>query len=86
MRALRSRFGVETAEEYRALELIRSGEFEKVEVLLKDGSISRIRTTARPEEKARITDLLQQHDYQTLTITKTGGEVVSIKQEASLKP
>jgi hypothetical protein len=86
MRELRSSFGVRTPEEFQALQLIRSGDFESVEVVLKDGTISRIRTTARPDEKSQIADLLQQHDYQTLTVTKRNGQIVSIQQEAVIKP
>lgn len=86
VRALRQQFGVRSAEEFTALDMIRSGDFDKIEIVLKDGTIDRIKTTSHPDVKVRVAELLQQHKYQKITITQREGQVMTIEQEATTKP
>lgn len=75
-----------TPEEAEVLEIIRSGDFERVEVTAPDGKVETIRTTARPGAAARLEDLLTEHEYQTLTVVKKDGQVRNVVQEVTLKP
>lgn len=76
----------QTNEEREILQLIRSGDFAKIEVVLRDGNVDRIRTTTHPDVESHIAELLKQHDFQTLQITTRDGQVVSIEQQAVKKP
>jgi DNA-binding transcriptional MerR regulator len=88
LRQLREHFGVQSREEFEVLQLIRSGDFEKIEVVLKNGKIRTLNTSrsfAEPE-KEDLTALLRDHDFQTITLTKRDGEVVALRQSVPHKP
>ena len=79
---LRQQFGARNTQEFEVLQLLRSGDYEKVEVMLADGAIRTIKTNAKLKEAEHkdLTELVRQHQYQTLTVTTRGGRVVSINQ------
>ena len=62
--------------ERRVLELIRSGDFTKVEIEMRGGAIKTIRKSRRVDAESRIAALLDEHDFQRVTITKQDGKVV----------
>ncbi len=76
----------ETPEEVEVLQMIRSGEYERVEVTSPNGEIETIRTTLRPDAGSPIKMLLQQHPFQNLNLSVKDGEVVSISQEVTTSP
>ncbi len=82
----RNQFSVRTPEELAVLQMVRSGRYESVEIVLKDGTIKRIKTTEHPDAYTRVADLLGKNEYQTITITEHAGRVVAIRQEISVKP
>jgi DNA-binding transcriptional MerR regulator len=74
-------------EESEIIQCIRSGEFAKIEVLMKNGVIKTIRTdrhVTRPDQQD-LTDLVRQHDFQTITLTRRDGRIVSIDQTVPMK-
>ena len=82
---VRKQFGASNAREFRLLSDIRSGDYESIEVISKDGEVSRIITKQRHETGANIAALLESKDFQSVMITKTNGSVVSVVQEVSEK-
>lgn len=75
-----------TDAERRVLELIRSGDFTKVEIEMRGGAIKTIRKSKRVDAESRIAALLDEHDFQRVTITKQDGKVVLIEQDSTEKP
>jgi len=75
-----------SAEERLVLDLIRGGEVDKVEVVLRSGDVETIRTTARVDAAADLTQLLSGEPYQRLTVLKKNGTVVLVEQELTMKP
>lgn len=85
MQAIRALQEPRTREEAMVLDLIRSKEVEKVEVVSPSGEVETIRATSKFDPTTRFAELLGQ-SYQKLTITKRGGRIVSIEQEVTTKP
>lgn len=85
LREMRSMFGVNSPDEYRVLQHIRSGDFESVEIVMKNGKVRTIRTTKNHKSTESINELLRSKDYQKLTLVTKAGEVVSIQQQATEK-
>lgn len=86
MNEVRKRFGASSPAEFEVLQAIRSGDYDSVEVVLRDGSIDRIKATATPSTESDLIQLIESHDYQTISITKRDGHIVSIKQQPSFRP
>jgi DNA-binding transcriptional MerR regulator len=87
LREVRQKFGARTPEEFEVLQLVRSGEYDSVEIAMKDGEVRTIRTgrhVAQPDQHD-LTELLRQHDYQTIKVTTRDGRVVSIEQNVPKK-
>ena len=80
LRELRQSLGVRTPEEYDILQMIRSGDFDRIDVEMKNGEIRTIRTTKQvtDPESEDLTRLVLQHEYQTLIVTRRNGRTVSI--------
>jgi DNA-binding transcriptional MerR regulator len=81
MHAQTARFG-----EFALLQLIRSGDFEKVEVTTGDGKVKTIRSTRRVDPRVSLDDILRQGDFQSVRVVQKDGKVVSIIQEETIKP
>ena len=86
MEEIGAQFGVRTPEEFEILQLIRSGDYDRIEITTRNGAVEVIRTTFHPETTARLTELLRAHDFQQLTVTKRDGKIVSVEQVATRKP
>ena len=80
---LRRLHGAASAEERRVLDLIRSGEFRSVEVTLRDGEIRTIRTTGSRKNDVGIIELLAEHDFQKIIVTKSDGKIVVVEQQVT---
>lgn len=85
MREMRSAFGVESASEFDVLQLIRSGDFERVEIVAPNGKIETIRTTSNPDPGADLDQIRREHPFSTLTVVQRNGKTVSIEQVATIK-
>ncbi len=69
------------------LEMIRSGNYSRIEVTARDGTIDRIKTTANLGNVAdQIDSILREHKYQTVSVAMKDGRVVNVIQEISQKP
>jgi DNA-binding transcriptional MerR regulator len=75
-----------TAEERFVVDLIRGGEVDKIEIVLRSGDVETIRTMARTDAAADLAQLLDREPYQRLTVTKKDGVVVNVQQELTFKP
>jgi hypothetical protein len=85
MHAVQALHKARNREEVYVLDLIRSKEVEKVEVISPDGEVKTIRATTKVDPTTRLSDLLNE-PYQRLTVTKRGGQIVNIEQEVTTKP
>jgi DNA-binding transcriptional MerR regulator len=86
LKKYRLQFGATTAEEYEVLQMVRSGEYERVEIVSPNGKIRTVKGTKRPDVSENLQDLLRRHDYQKITVTKRDGQVVNVEQEVLSKP
>ena len=74
--------------ELRVLQAIRSGGphlFRTVEVIIEEGEVRTIRTTTNRTETEKLTDILSEHAFQKLVVTKRHGVVIAIEQQATQK-
>ena len=85
LREMQAMHKARNPEELFILDLIRSKEVEKVEVVSPDGEIKTIRATNKVAPTTRLSALLDE-PYQRLTVTKRGGKIVNIEQEVTTKP
>jgi DNA-binding transcriptional MerR regulator len=85
MSEVRSTFGVRSPEELEVLQLIRSGEYESVEIIAPDGRIETILANAKINPTADLYEILRKHPFQSLTVKQKDGRMVSIQQEAIVK-
>lgn len=87
LRQLRESVGIRTPEEYEVLQMIRSGDYDKIDVEMKDGEIRTIRTTQQVAgpERQDLSRLVLEHEYQTLTLTRRDGRIVSIRRTVPRK-
>jgi hypothetical protein len=72
--------------ELHVLGLIRGGEYESIEIVLRDGEITRIKRSKQQDVAAKVQDLIQSEDFQSLRIHVRDGQVVSLEQEVTEKP
>ncbi len=73
-------------EEFKALQLIRSGEYESVEVCLRNGTISRFRLTDHADPSLPIEQLVGTAEFQSMLITLRNGKVVTVGRETVITP
>ena len=83
LHAMREDFGVRNASEQRVLQIARDGDYRKIEIKLDNGEIRTIRATASRPKDVRLEDLLGEHEFQRIVVTKRDGEVVTIDQEVT---
>lgn len=80
---LHARFGARTPTEFRLLETIRTGKYDSIEVVMKDGTIDRLKASKRHDVLEDVSELLRSNDYQTVTVKTRAGRIVSVVQETS---
>ena len=82
LKEIREKYGLRDTKERHVLQLIRSGNFHRVEIRLKDGKIRSIHPTERVDTAAgdQILKLLADGDYQTVTVTKHDGRIVGVER------
>lgn len=86
MQEMRDLLAVRSPEEYEALQLIRSGDYERVEIVAPNGKIKTLYATAKVDPTADLSKIAQEHPYQTLIVTRRDGRTVSIERTTSHKP
>lgn len=86
MQEMRSAFGVKSPEEFEVLQMIRGGDFERVEIKSLKGEIQTIRATSYPDPDANLDDIRREHPYLSLTVVQRDGRTVSIEQTTTIKP
>ena len=83
MRDLRRESGIRSGTELHILNLIRSGDYSTIEIVLKDGKVKTIRKSKRVNQTTRIVDLIKSNDYQQIRIAVQNGKVVSLEQAST---
>ena len=73
-----------TESELELLNTIRTGPFKEVRVKLRNGQIFMIEKDWKHETKM-LGDILQNKDYDTITIKRENGRIVSITQTLKVK-
>lgn len=76
-----------TPQEAEVLRLIRSGEYRSIEVVMQDGAIQTLHTAppVAELEPEQVADLIREHDYQSVTVTRRGGRKRVIEQRVARK-
>ena len=77
---------VETKEECEALKLIRSGDYESVEIVAPNGKIETLYATAQVDPTADLNQIRREHPFQTLTVKMKDGKTHSVTQQKVIKP
>lgn len=72
-------------EELNVLLHMRSGRYESVSVMMKDGKIEMIEATETIEAQTRLVELLRESDYQHIEVKTRDGKVASIKRTVKRK-
>jgi len=77
-----------TPGELAVLSSMRSADCTKVEVTLRDGKVDRITVTDHldPKELTRLSELIAEHDYQSIKVVQRDGTTVTIEREIFIKP
>jgi hypothetical protein len=78
MHDIRYNLGVYSPEEFDAIELIRSGDYESVEIVAPNGKIETLYATARVDPTADLDEIRRKHPFQTLTVKMKDGKTVSV--------
>ena len=86
MHDIRYNLGVYSPEEFEAIELIRSGDYESVEIVAPSGKIETLYATARVDPTADLDEIRRKHPFQTLTVKMKDGKTVSVTQQQVIKP
>jgi hypothetical protein len=74
-------------DEFEVIQLIRSGDYQSVEVVTRDGTVGLTRTkSTRPDLAASMESILDEHDFETVTATKKDGKVVHVVKEVTVRP
>lgn len=74
-------------DEFNAIQMIRNGDYESVEVVTRDGTIALTRAkSTRPDLAAAMESVLDEDDFETITVTKKDGKVVHVAKEVTVKP
>lgn len=78
--------GLYSPEELEAIELIRSGNYESVEIVAPNGRIETLYATARVDPTADLNQIRREHPFQTLTVKMKDGKTLSVTQQKVIKP
>lgn len=84
----RRKFGARSQEEFEVLQLIRSGDFDSVEIVLTNGQVKTIHAKKHHKNLSieDIESLVVAHEYQTISVTQKAGRVVTVTQDITKKP
>lgn len=88
MRAAYRTLTAHSLTELQILELIRTGDFDSIEIMMTNGQVRTIRTneSLRDIERLDIEKVLQQNDYQTVKVTRRDGRNATIHRTVVIKP
>jgi len=78
VRGMRDLLAVRSDTEREILDMIRSGDYESVEVTNRDGEVHTIKSTKRIEPGTNLKAALAAAEYQNLSISQRGGKVSTI--------
>jgi len=74
-------------DEFNAIQMIRSGDYQSVEVVTRDGTVALTRAkSTRPDLAESMESILDEHDFETVTATKKDGKVVHVTKEVTVRP
>ena len=78
---------VRNHKEREVLRLVREGDYDRISIQLKDGNIVSAETEKEisKSQQNRLLDILNNREFQTVTVTKHDGEIVKIKQKVTIK-
>lgn len=86
MHDIRYNLGGYSPEELEAIQLIRSGDYESVEIVAPNGKIETLYATARVDPSVDLNQIRREHPFQTLTVKMKNGKTVSVTQQTVFKP
>lgn len=73
-------------DESKVLDMLRNGTFDEISIVMRDGGIDRISTTAKsPMDTGRILRLIQGIQFGEVTVTKRDGKILFCKQVETKK-
>ena len=72
-------------QEQQLIEMLRNDKFQSLKVTKKNGRIDMLEGIERIEERLRIVDILNQHDYQVIEIKQNDGRIVHINRTVKTK-
>ncbi len=74
--------------EQDVVKMIRSGDFDRVEVRLKNGEVRHVAATQRVslDDHAELADLVASDDYQDLRIVRRDGSILHVERTVHTKP
>jgi hypothetical protein len=76
-----------TPDEFNVIQMIRSGDYESVEVVTRDGTVGLTRAkSTRPDLVRSMESILGENDFETVTATKKDGKVVHVTKEVTVRP
>jgi hypothetical protein len=73
-------------QEFEMLQMIRSGNYERIEATAPNGKITTITVTDRPDVAENPATLEDEHPYQTVTSTIRNGRRASVERRITVKP
>lgn len=86
LRPQRSTTAALTDEETKVLFLLRTGNYDSLEIKRRDGRIERIEATEEVDAAAKIEQLLSEHDFQEITVKEHEGRVARITRTIKTQP
>nr|WP_297912370.1 hypothetical protein [uncultured Allomuricauda sp.] len=66
--------------EMLVLEMMRTGKYISIKLVIKNGAVDTIEGLERLDTKERIIDVLKQHDFQNIEIKKSHGRIVCVNR------
>ena len=66
--------------EMRVLEMMRTGKYISIKLVIKNGAVDTIEGLERLDTSERIVDMLKQHDFQNIEIKKSHGRIVCVNR------
>jgi len=82
LRELRDQATPKSRAEAFVLEMIRSPDVNRVEITLGNGEIKTLKTSTNHDVTEQLVSLLEEEEYQRLTVIQKAGHIVSIEQQA----
>jgi DNA-binding transcriptional MerR regulator len=87
VRSVRGELALRSTAELDVLQLIRDGQYRRVTIHLNDGRVEKADAESEHavDSHAKLIDLLNREDFQTISVTKVDGKVIRVTQRKPIK-